>query len=72
MQQSLVIIEVLDNVLAPPEVEVSAEEVGMSIVQSSENYGEFLLTSLTNQDDVQNISVPNDNICESRNDSIFE
>lgn len=66
MKQSLVIIEVLDNVLTPPEMEMSGEEVGMGILKSSETYGEFLLTSLTNQDDMQNIiSVPKDNICES-------
>ena len=63
MEQSLVILEVLDNVLAPAEVEVSSEGVGINIVKSSETYGEFLLTSLTNQDDLQNITVPKDNVC---------
>ena len=47
-------MEVLDNVLTTTEesTEVDNDEVGFSIVKSSENYGAYLLNSLGEQDSV--------------------
>ena len=52
VSQSLVIVEVLDNVLVPNDEETMTDKVGINIITSSENYGSFLLKEVGQQDPV--------------------
>lgn len=47
------IVEVLDNLLAPIEKEVETDDVGVDIVTSSESYGSYLLNEFQQQQSQQ-------------------